>query len=52
MLDLVEISLNQYCIQYRRLDGTLTLSSRDRAVKDFNTDPKVWLLPHEFWKHS
>ncbi|KAJ6971452.1 SWI/SNF-related matrix-associated actin-dependent regulator of chromatin subfamily A member 3 [Populus alba x Populus x berolinensis] len=25
MLDLVEISLNQYCIQYRRLDETLTL---------------------------
>ncbi|KAH8510901.1 hypothetical protein Peur_052536 [Populus x canadensis] len=39
MLDLVEISLNQYCIQCRRLDGiTMTLSSRDRAVKDFNTD--------------
>ncbi|KAL9391634.1 hypothetical protein Peur_015554 [Populus x canadensis] len=29
MLDLVEISLNQYC---------MTLSSRDRAVKDCNTD--------------
>jgi DNA repair protein RAD16 len=52
MLDLVEISLNQYCIQYRRLDGTLTLSSRDRAVKDLNTDPKVWPLPHEFSKQS
>ncbi|XP_052303062.1 helicase-like transcription factor CHR27 [Populus trichocarpa] len=44
MLDLVEISLNQYCIQYRRLDGTLTLSSRDRAVKDLNTDPKVTVM--------
>jgi SNF2 family DNA or RNA helicase len=52
MLDLVEISLNQYCIQYRRLDGTLTLSSRDRTVKDLNTDPKVWPLPHEFLKQS
>jgi DNA repair protein RAD16 len=47
MLDLVEISLNQYCIQCRRLDGiTMTLSSRDRAVKDFNTDHEVCLLPH------
>ena len=46
MLDLVEISLNQYCIQYRRLDGTMTMSSRNRAVKDFNTDHEVCLLPH------
>ncbi|KAJ6871957.1 hypothetical protein NC651_031138 [Populus alba x Populus x berolinensis] len=30
-----------YC---RRLDGTLTLSSRDRAVKDLNTDPKVTVM--------
>ncbi|KAL9349011.1 hypothetical protein Peur_060377 [Populus x canadensis] len=44
MLDLVEISLNQYCIQYRRLDGTLTLSSRDWTVKDLNTDPKVTVM--------
>nr|TKR78954.1 hypothetical protein D5086_0000278540 [Populus alba] len=44
MLDLVEISLNQYCIQYRRLDGTLTLSSRVRTVKVFNTDPKVTVM--------
>ncbi|KAJ6906920.1 hypothetical protein NC651_017555 [Populus alba x Populus x berolinensis] len=41
MLDLVEFSLNQHCIQYRRLDGTMTLSSRDKAVKDFNTDPEA-----------
>ncbi|KAI4313181.1 hypothetical protein L6164_026179 [Bauhinia variegata] len=44
MLDLVEISLNQSCIQYRRLDGTMTLSSRDKAVKDFNTDPQVTVM--------
>ncbi|XP_011007832.1 PREDICTED: uncharacterized ATP-dependent helicase C23E6.02-like isoform X2 [Populus euphratica] len=44
MSDLVEISLNQFCIQYRRLDGTLTLSSRNRVVKDFNTDPKVTVM--------
>jgi SNF2 family DNA or RNA helicase len=42
MLDLLELSLNQYMIQYRRLDGTMTLVARDRAVKDFNTDPEVF----------
>lgn len=41
MLDLVETSLNESCIQYRRLDGTMSLAARDRAVKDFNTDPEV-----------
>ncbi|KAK9274964.1 hypothetical protein L1049_022221 [Liquidambar formosana] len=44
MLDLVEISLNQSCMQYRRLDGSMTLASRDRAVKDFNTDPEVTVM--------
>lgn len=44
MLDLVENSLNVNCIQYRRLDGTMSLSSRDRAVKDFNTDPEVTVM--------
>lgn len=44
MLDLVEISLNQFCIQFRRLDGTMSLAARDRAVKEFNTDPEVCLL--------
>ncbi|CAK9162760.1 unnamed protein product [Ilex paraguariensis] len=40
MLDLVEISLNRSCMQYRRLDGTMSLAARDRAVKEFNTDPE------------
>ncbi|XP_057478433.1 helicase-like transcription factor CHR28 isoform X1 [Actinidia eriantha] len=44
MLDLVEMSLNQACLQYRRLDGTMTLTSRDRAVKEFNTDPEVTVM--------
>ncbi|VVA14792.1 PREDICTED: helicase mRNAion factor [Prunus dulcis] len=44
MLDLVETSLNQYCIQYRRLDGTMSLASRDRGVKDFNTDPEITVM--------
>ena len=41
MLDLVEQSLEEFSITYRRLDGTMTLAARDRAVKDFNTDPEV-----------
>lgn len=41
MLDLLELSLNSNLIQYRRLDGTMSLNSRDKAVKDFNTDPEV-----------
>ncbi|XP_008789526.2 helicase-like transcription factor CHR28 isoform X2 [Phoenix dactylifera] len=44
MLDLLEFSLNQSLIQYRRLDGTMSLSSRDRAVRDFNTDPEVMVM--------
>ncbi|XP_050232274.1 helicase-like transcription factor CHR28 isoform X2 [Mercurialis annua] len=44
MLDLVEFSLNQFCIQYRRLDGTMSLAARDRAVKDFNNDPEVTVM--------
>ncbi|XP_052204701.1 helicase-like transcription factor CHR28 isoform X2 [Diospyros lotus] len=44
MLDLVEISLNQSCIQYRRLDGTMSLASRDRAVKEFNSNPEVTVM--------
>ncbi|KAG6466714.1 hypothetical protein ZIOFF_075459 [Zingiber officinale] len=44
MLDLLELSLNENLIQYRRLDGTMTLVSRDKAVKDFNTDPEVTVM--------
>lgn len=44
MLDLVEMSLNQYCLEYRRLDGSMSLATRDRAVKEFNTDPEVCFL--------
>ncbi|KAJ3681241.1 hypothetical protein LUZ60_015730 [Juncus effusus] len=44
MLDLMEISLNQYLIQYRRLDGSMSLVARDRAVKDFNSDPEVKVM--------
>ncbi|KAK8460285.1 hypothetical protein SEVIR_2G308600v4 [Setaria viridis] len=44
MLDLLELSLNTNLIQYRRLDGTMSLNSRDKAVKDFNTDPEVRVM--------
>ncbi|XP_062107990.1 helicase-like transcription factor CHR28 isoform X2 [Humulus lupulus] len=44
MLDLVEDSLKQACIQYRRLDGTMSLVSRDKGVKDFNSDPEVTVM--------
>nr|GMD36140.1 helicase-like transcription factor CHR28 isoform X1 [Ipomoea batatas] len=44
MLDLVERSLNQSGIPYERLDGTMTLGARDRAVKEFNTNPKVTVM--------
>ncbi|OMO98220.1 SNF2-related protein [Corchorus capsularis] len=44
MLDLVERSLNSNKINYRRLDGTMSLAARDRAVKDFNTDPEVTVM--------
>ncbi|KAL3654849.1 hypothetical protein CASFOL_000635 [Castilleja foliolosa] len=41
MLDLVESSLKKSCISYRRLDGTMSIAARDKAVKDFNIDPEV-----------
>ncbi|CAK9145991.1 unnamed protein product [Ilex paraguariensis] len=44
MLDLLEISLNQSCKQFRRLDGTMSLASRDKAVKEFNSDPEVTVM--------
>ncbi|PKA45875.1 Putative SWI/SNF-related matrix-associated actin-dependent regulator of chromatin subfamily A member 3-like 3 [Apostasia shenzhenica] len=44
MLDLLEFSLNPAFLQYRRLDGTMSLSARDRAVREFNTDPEVTVM--------
>ncbi|XP_057804348.1 helicase-like transcription factor CHR28 isoform X2 [Salvia miltiorrhiza] len=41
MLDLVEMSLKNNHISYRRLDGTMSIVARDKAVKDFNSDPEV-----------
>ncbi|XP_021750620.1 helicase-like transcription factor CHR28 isoform X1 [Chenopodium quinoa] len=44
MLDLFEYSLNLYCLQYRRLDGSMSLAARDRAVREFNSDPEVTVM--------
>ncbi|XVF27686.1 hypothetical protein REPUB_Repub14bG0130200 [Reevesia pubescens] len=44
MLDLFEACLKSSSIQYRRLDGTMSVASRDKAVKDFNTLPEVSVM--------
>lgn len=41
MLDLLEVPLQESCIQYRRLDGTMSVAARDKAIKDFNNLPEV-----------
>lgn len=41
MLDLLEACLKNSSIQYRRLDGTMSVLARDKAVKDFNNLPEV-----------
>ncbi|KAJ7968497.1 Helicase-like transcription factor CHR28 [Quillaja saponaria] len=44
MLDLLEFCLKNSSIQYRRLDGTMSVVARDKAVKDFNTLPEVSVM--------
>ncbi|XP_048323285.1 helicase-like transcription factor CHR28 isoform X2 [Ziziphus jujuba] len=44
MLDLLEACLKNSSIQYRRLDGTMSVLARDKAVKDFNTLPEVSVI--------
>ncbi|KAJ0965942.1 hypothetical protein J5N97_027080 [Dioscorea zingiberensis] len=44
MLDLLEVPLKDSCIQYRRLDGTMSVTAREKAVKDFNTRPEVTVM--------
>ncbi|MBA0662415.1 hypothetical protein Goklo_006544 [Gossypium klotzschianum] len=44
MLDLFEACLKSSSIQYRRLDGTMSVAARDKAVKDFNTLPEVSVM--------
>nr|GEV87147.1 helicase, C-terminal [Tanacetum cinerariifolium] len=44
MLDLLEACLKGSSIGYRRLDGTMSVHARDKAVKDFNTLPEVSVM--------
>ncbi|XP_020095500.1 helicase-like transcription factor CHR28 isoform X3 [Ananas comosus] len=44
MLDLLEVPLKDSSIQYRRLDGTMSVAAREKAVKDFNTRPEVSVM--------
>uniref|UniRef100_A0A2P2KS54 Uncharacterized protein LOC105649495 n=1 Tax=Rhizophora mucronata TaxID=61149 RepID=A0A2P2KS54_RHIMU len=44
MLDLLEACLKSSSIPYRRLDGTMSVVARDKAVKDFNTLPEVSVM--------
>ncbi|KAL0542840.1 hypothetical protein IC582_017921 [Cucumis melo] len=44
MLDLLEACLKNSSIQYRRLDGTMSVLARDKAVKDFNNLPEVSVM--------
>jgi SNF2 family DNA or RNA helicase len=42
MLDLLEVHLKASHVTYRRLDGTMSVAARDKAVNDFNTVPEVF----------
>ncbi|CAN4116623.1 unnamed protein product [Withania somnifera] len=44
MLDLLEACLKSTSIQYRRLDGTMSVLARDKAVRDFNSLPEVSVI--------
>lgn len=51
MLDLLEVSLKDSNILYRRLDGTMPVAARQKAVKDFNLLPEVSKYPSFFMSH-
>ncbi|CAN8268981.1 unnamed protein product [Cochlearia groenlandica] len=44
MLNLVEPCFVENDIDFRRLDGTMSLAARDRAVKEFCNDPDVKVM--------
>lgn len=44
MLDLLEIHLKASHVSYRRLDGTMSVAARERAVNDFKTVPEVSVM--------
>lgn len=41
MLDLLEVHLKASHVTYRRLDGTMSVAAREKAVNDFKTVPEV-----------
>ncbi|PWA89877.1 hypothetical protein CTI12_AA106850 [Artemisia annua] len=44
MLDFLEACLTDSSIGFRRLDGTMSIPERDKAVKDFNRRPEVSVM--------
>ncbi|WVZ87280.1 hypothetical protein U9M48_033941 [Paspalum notatum var. saurae] len=44
MLDLLELSLDNNRIQFRRLDGAMSLNLREKGVNEFNNDPEVRVM--------
>ncbi|KAF3580403.1 hypothetical protein DY000_02028931 [Brassica cretica] len=44
MLDLLEHNFVKNGVTFRRLDGTMSLVTRDKAVKEFNNDPSVQVM--------
>ncbi|GIM06399.1 hypothetical protein Vretimale_10704 [Volvox reticuliferus] len=44
MLDLLEIPIKKAKIHFRRLDGTMTVANRERAIQDFESKPEVMVL--------
>ncbi|AQL00022.1 helicase-like transcription factor CHR28 isoform X2 [Zea mays] len=44
MLDLLEVHLKASHVTYRRLDGTMSVAARDKAVNDFNMVPEVTVM--------
>lgn len=44
MLDLLEAPLNEAGIEFRRLDGTMSIPQREEAIADFKTRPGVLVL--------
>jgi SNF2 family DNA or RNA helicase len=41
MLDLLEVPLKKGGFVFRRLDGTMTVAARERAIADFESCPEV-----------
>ena len=41
MLELIQLRLQRTGVRVVRLDGSMTLEARDRAIDAFNTDPAV-----------